>query len=151
LSAMTRLCIAVVAYVAAYLGAGDLLLYLTRMVSSVTIFPAWVLQRLLVLLAVACTLLIADMNQVHVGSYTLLHVTNPLWSCVELLESRSGTSADMIVWLVAPAGLILFLINLWIVAPRVREQTADKPLRMIEEDAASAPPAAAAEPVSPWD
>lgn len=151
LSAMTRLCIAVVAYVAAYLGAGNLLLYLIRMVSSVTIFTASVIQCLLVLIGIAGPYLIAEMNRVHVHSYSLLHVTNPLWSCVELLESRSGTSADMIVWLVAPAGLILFLINLWIVAPRVREQTADKPLRMIEEDAASAPPAPAAVPASPWD
>jgi hypothetical protein len=139
-------------YVAGYLGLGNLLLYLIRRVSTVTLFTGTVIQCLLVLIGVATPWLIAEINGTYVRSYTLLHVTDPFWSCAMFLEGQGLTpTKETIPWLVVPPALIIFILNLIYVAPRVRERTAAKPLRMIEEDATFAPPPSAAEPASPWD
>jgi hypothetical protein len=150
--AVSLFCLTCVSYVAVYLGIGNILLYLIRRISSVTLFTAAVIQCLLVLIGTAAPYLIAEFNRSYGRSYSLLHVTNPFWSCIELLEDpNSIVSAHAIPWLVVPPAIVIFFINLWLVAPRVREQAVAKPLRMVEEDAALAPPPAAPPPASPWD
>ncbi|HXT59541.1 MAG TPA: hypothetical protein VN699_12950, partial [Pirellulales bacterium] len=122
-------------YVVVYLGLGRLLAAGLRKVHQGGMLLCALCQVLLVLLGCGAPLtvhlMIADLRM----DYSLLEITNPFWSLIEIVEHRS-LSPEMVVLLVVlpvTAGCVL-LANLPSVVAAVRQVRIAKPVRVAEED-----------------
>jgi hypothetical protein len=139
-------------YVTAYLGTGLLLIRFLRRFSYCPVFAALAIQVLLLLLGVGIPLIVQGLTpQWRNDGYSLLHMTNPFWSCRHALSFP--IEAPVLLSVVSVAALIVFLLNLPAIAREVRHVRIDQPRRVADEDAqllaAKHPP----QPVhiSPWD
>jgi hypothetical protein len=122
-------------YIVVYLGLGRLLAAGLRRVRQGGMLLCALCQVLLVLLGCGAPLtvhlMIADLRM----GYSLLEITNPFWSLIEIVEHRS-LSPEMVVLLIvlpATAGCVL-LANLPSVVAAVRHVRIAKPVRVAEED-----------------
>ncbi len=146
-----------VAYVAAYLGAGLLLIRLLRRLGQMGIFVALLVQAVLLFAGCAVPAVLQTLSPQYYtygGDYSLVHVTNPFWTLLHVGE-RSTLPADtpLLLILVPLAGLVAFALNLPAVLREVRHVRIAKPERVAEEDAELAAEAAPPQPtrLSPWD
>jgi hypothetical protein len=75
--------------------------------------------------------MIADLRM----DYSLLEITNPFWSLIEIVDHRSLSPEIMVLLIVLPvtAGCV-FLANLPSVVAAVRHVRIAKPVRVAEED-----------------
>jgi hypothetical protein len=85
------------------------------------------------------------------SGYTMLQITNPFWTLVELGDGPAAPAIVAPVTLVlSVAAVVVFALNLPGIVRELRHVRIAKPARVAEEDAALQPPP---EPVrtSPWD
>ena len=142
-------------YVTIYLGIGLLLISLLRKVTHVGIMLSMLIQILLVLVGILVPWVIQSMSlTLRNSGYTLLQVSNPLWTLIEVGEgSALPAEAPVLLVLLPGVAVIVFLLNLAGVAREVRHVRIVRPKRVAEEDteleAIKRPP----QPVktSPWD
>jgi len=143
-------------YVTFYLGIGLLLIRFLRRFAYVGILLAALLHVLLVLLGFGIPLIIHLMSPSLRGTdYNLLHLTDPFWSLVYLVD-RPGLPAyaPVLLTVVPLAALLVFVLNLPGVVREVRHVRIARPKRVADEDAAlAAAKAPPPQPVrtSPWD
>jgi hypothetical protein len=139
-------------YLIFYLGIGNLLTRLLRLVMNVTIVNVVLLNVLLVVAGCGIPELIRLTFDYHEHGYTLLHITNPFWTVETVERSAGGGFAGAATLLVLIGAAIVFLLNLLYAVPEVRLVRIAKPKRMVEEDELLAPAQPApAQPSSPWD
>ena len=85
------------------------------------------------------------------NQYTLLHITNPIWTLIELIDNGPAT---MEAWIVLPvigsAAVILLLLNIRAVAVEIQYQRSELPAR-VGEDEAILHPAPEPGPANPWE
>ncbi|MBN1912530.1 MAG: hypothetical protein JW818_22605 [Pirellulales bacterium] len=149
-------CVLVLAYATIFLGAGLLIIRAVRRRVHLGIVGSVILQVVLVILA--CVIpAVLDMSGLSMGGqYWLLHVSNPFWTMVEVLEGRvvGPLVITGIMVFVLPAAVVVFALNLPAVIGEIRQVRVLKPERVARDDALRAPPPKTP-PVpkrtSPWD
>jgi hypothetical protein len=140
-------------YVVIYLGLGRLIVNVLQRVAPVGIALSLMVQILLLVAGCGIPLIIYLMSLNRGSGYTLLQITNPIWTLVELVDSGTGLAyADAILMTLVPTAILLFLANLPSVAAEVRHVRIAKPLRVAQEDAlAAAQKAPPRVKTNPWD
>lgn len=140
-------------YVVIFLGVGRLLISLLRRVLFVSITAGFLLHLILLLMACGIPQMIALMSSsfARAGEYSLLQVTNPVWTLYELLESGVFSVDGYILIIVLPAtAIVVLLLNLRSVATELHYQRRGLPQRVVEDEAELHPVAISA-PMNPWD
>jgi hypothetical protein len=143
----------VVAYVAIYLGCTNLFLRLIRRVADVTVVTSMLLNMLLLLAGWGIPWLIREMTDYRGTGYTLLHITDPFWSCATALDSRiggGGGDREQIMWIILPVAAAVFLLNLIYIAPELQQARVAPPKR-VEDEELELHPVHAPQPTNPWD
>ncbi|HVX13141.1 MAG TPA: hypothetical protein VHC22_18295 [Pirellulales bacterium] len=140
-------------YIVVYLGVGRLLITLLRRVSHVSLVLAVLLQALLVLAGCGIPLSIHLMTPEIRRDYSLIEISNPFYSLVEVLDERGfGFEVNVLLTVVPVAAGFVFLLNLPGVVSAVNQVRIAQPKRVREEDAEleaqRAPPPG---PTSPFD
>ncbi len=143
-------------YVIAYLGAGLLLVRFVRRFTRTTLFSALLIQIMLVTLGTAGPFVVASVVDLQaIDDYSLLQITNPFWSCVEIFDHRNLPPETPVLLVVVPlAALAVFVMNLPAILKEVRHVRIEKPTRVAEEDEqieAALHPCQGPVPISPWD
>ena len=143
-----------IGYVVLYLGLGLLAVRLLRRLTYVGLMLALVVHPLLVLTGIFVPLVIYWMSELRYMDYSLLHVTNPFWSMVEIVDRRriDGEMTALLILVLGGAAIVAAL-NLPAIVRELRHVRIAKPKRVAAEDAERealrAPPKP--EPKSPWD
>jgi hypothetical protein len=139
-------------YVVGYLGIGRLLIGVMRRFSYVSLTAGFLIQLLLVLAGIGVPLTIQVTSRMLRNSgYTLLQMSNPFWTLVELLDHGSGAVQAPVLVLVLPAiAIAVLMLNMPAVATELRRHRVAAPVRVIEEEAALHPTPTPG-PSSPWD
>jgi hypothetical protein len=143
------------AYVVIYLGVTSLLLRLLRRFTQMTVVSSLLINLLVLVAGWGVPRVIREMTDYsNDRSYTYLHVTDPFWSSVVIVDPRGPMYAgEALVWLLLPVAAAFIFVNLIYVAPDIREIRIAPPARVEEEDAALAatlhPPQHL--PKNPWD
>jgi hypothetical protein len=143
-----------IGYVVLYLGLGLLAVRLLRRLTYVGLMLSLVVHPLLVLIGIFVPLVIYWMSDLRYMDYSLLHVTNPFWSLVEIVDRRRiDGEMTMLLILVLGGAAIVAVLNLPAIVRELRHVRIAKPKRVAAEDAErealKAPPKP--EPKSPWD
>ena len=141
------------AYIVIFLGLGRLIVRTLQRIAPVGIALSVLVQILLLVAGCGIPLIIHLMSPNRGYGYTLLQITNPIWTLVELVDNGGGAAmAEIVMWLLVPVALLIFLANLPSIAAEVRHVRIAKPLRVAQEDeqaaALAAPPRAK---TNPWD
>lgn len=141
------------AYIVIYLGLGRLIVRVLQRIAPVGIALSVLVQILLLVAGCGIPLIIYLMSPNRGFGYTLLQITNPVWTLVEVVEGGTGAgTAELALMMLIPTALVIFLTNLPSIAAEVRHVRIAKPLRVAQEDALAA--AQAAPPrakTNPWD
>jgi hypothetical protein len=139
-------------YVVGYLGIGRLLIGTMRRFSYVSLTAGFLIQLLLVFAGIGVPLTIQVTSRMLRNSgYTLLQMSNPFWTLVELLDHGSGAVQAPVLVLVLPAiAIAVLMLNMAAVATELRRHRVAAPVRVIEEEAALHPTPMPG-PSSPWD
>ncbi|MEX2121448.1 MAG: hypothetical protein WD847_17800 [Pirellulales bacterium] len=141
-------------YVTVYLGLGRLLLSGLRRFIQVPMLLGVLVQVLLLLagcfIPLTIHLMIPDLRR----GYSLLEITNPIWTLGYATFESIVPDELFILWCAVPlAGVVIFLANVPAVVTAVRHVRIAKPRRVAEEDllieAQRSPPTP--EPVNPLD
>lgn len=140
-------------YVILFLGLGRMLLALLRRVTQVALVAAVLLQVILVLAASGIPLSIHLMTPDIRNDYSLIEISNPIYSLVEVVDANHFSFEVVTLLTVIPlAAGVIFLANLPAIVLAVNQVRIAKPLRVSEEDeqlaALRAPPPG---PSSPFD
>jgi hypothetical protein len=140
-------------YVVIYLGLGRVIVNLLQRVAPVGIALSLLVQILLLVAGCGIPLIIYLMSYSRGDGYTMLQITNPIWTLVELIDSNTGMAyAPAILLTLLPAAVLIFLANLPGIAAEVRHVRIAKPLRVAQEDAlAEAQKAPPRQKTNPWD
>jgi hypothetical protein len=141
------------AYATLFLGLGLLALRALRRFGQSGMLLTALVHFLLLLTACGIPTIIHLMSPtLRNAGYSLLQVANPVWTLIYVADSRGAwTSYGTVLVTVVPlAALVVFGLNLPGVAAEVRRVRIAKPGRIVEDDAALAPPPPK-RPLSPWD
>lgn len=140
-------------YIIFYLGVARLVISLLRRVTHVTLVLAVLLQVLFILAGCGIPLSIHLMMPDLRNSYSLIEISNPIYSLSEMMHVRDFTADVVVLLIVVPlAAMAAFLMNVPGIVFAVRQVRIAKPKRVAEEDAEiaalHAPPPG---PSSPFD
>ena len=146
----------ILAYATAYLGLGLLVIRALRKVVPVSILTAALVHILLLLAGWGLPWIVHLMSPElrRSNNYNLLHVTDPFWSPIDVIDrQRLSPEAPALLTVVPLFALGVLLVNLPALAREVRQLRVERPQRVEEEDAALAALRAPPEPTrtSPWD
>lgn len=140
-------------YLVIYLGLGKLLLSMIARVSEVRLPTRALVHILLLMLGTGVPLVIQlSTPGLRNQGYTLLQITNPIWTISELCGK--GLPFDMLTlrWVLPIAAVLVWLANLPDLAVELQQVRVPKPARVAEEDAELAAQAAGDSlRKSPWD
>jgi len=140
-------------YVVAYLGVGRLLISLMRRFTFVSLTAGFLLHMILLLAGCGVPQILSYMTSSlqFGGDYTLLHISNPIWT-LETLMSNGTISVEVwtILLVMGPTAIIVLLLNIRSVAVEIQHHRRSLPERVAEDEAALHPAPEAA-PTSPWD
>jgi hypothetical protein len=147
-------------YIVLYLSVGRLLVAGLRRVTRVHVVMAALVQVLLLaagcILPMTLHLMVAEWRD----EYTLLEITNPIWTLIAVAVEDLGpdpiVGLDQVVVLliaVPAAAAVAILVQLPVIAAEVRQVRMAKPVRVAEEDAETEARLHPPQPVhiSPWD
>jgi len=140
-------------YVVIFLGVGRILIALMRRVLFVSMAAGFLLHAILLLLCCGVPQIIFLMtSSFSAGSeYSLLQITNPVWTLFRLMESGVFSVDGHILIIVLPAAaLVVMLINLRSVAAELQYQRRSLPVR-VAEDEAELHPLPIPGPANPWE
>ena len=140
-------------YVVLFLGVGKLLIGLIRRLAFVSLTAGFLVH--IVLLFVACIgpqiLAFTTSAFGSADQYSLLHITNPLWTLAELMDNGpAAIDAWLVLFLVGAAALIVLLINLRDVAVEIQHHRRALPERVVEDEAILHPEPDS-RPANPWE
>ena len=144
-----------ICYIAIYLGVGRLIMMLLGRYVQVTLPLALLLEILMLLAGCGVPLVIYWMSDLRLSGYSLLHISNPLFSLFHIVEKNQalGSEAPTLLMILAPLALLVIVLNLPSILAEVRNVRIARPKRVQEEDAqieAQLHPVQH-KPTSPWD
>ena len=140
-------------YVVLYLGLGKLLIGFARLYIFVSLTAGFLLHVILLLAGCGVPQILSYMSSsLQFGNaYSLLHITNPIWTLMELLDNGAAAiDATTVLLIIGPAALIVLMLNLRAVAVEIQYQRSSLPTR-VAEDEAQLHPEPEAGPSNPWD
>ncbi|RIK87739.1 MAG: hypothetical protein DCC67_01465 [Planctomycetota bacterium] len=150
----TAACFLVLAwsYVVGFLGFGRLLINLIRRWAYVPMAAAFLLHVILLLTAIGVPTVVQMMSREYRNAgYTLLQLTNPVWTLAELWDRGMAAVEGEILILATPAlAVIALLLNMRSVSTELLHHRIPVPIRVAEDEAALHP-APEARPTSPWE
>lgn len=143
--------LALVCYMIIFLGIGKLIVgWLGRLMGRNMAIP--LLVHIMMLLVASLVPLAIQYAMVgDVNDYNLLHITDPFWTFVELVDGATTLAEAPVILVVLPVcALIVLLCNWRGLSQELSFHRISRPERLIEEDKENAP---VIEPVrvSPWD
>jgi len=140
-------------YVVFYLGIGKLLISLARRFVFVSLTAGFLLHIILLLAGCGGPQILSYMSSSFQfgNDYSLLHITNPIWTLMELLDrSPAAIEAWTVLLVIGPAALIVLLLNIRAVAVEIQYDRSCLPTR-VAEDEAQLHPVPEAGPSNPWE
>ena len=140
-------------YVVFYLGLGKLLISLARRFLFVSLTAGFLLQVILLLAGCGGPQILSYMisSLQFNNEYSLLHITNPLWTLIRLLNKGStAIEAWTVLSVVGSAAIVVLLLNLRSVAAEIQYHRQCLPTR-VAEDEAQLHPEPEPGPSSPWE
>ncbi len=139
-------------YVVFYLGLGKLLISLARRFVFVSLTAGFLLHVILLLAGCGGPQVLSFMSSaLQFGSqYSLLHITNPIWTLAELVDNGAAVDALTVLLVIGPAAIIVLLLNMRSVAIELQHQRRNLPAR-VAEDEAQLHPEPETRPSNPWE
>jgi hypothetical protein len=125
-----------IGYVTVYLGLGLLIVKFIRRFAPVGQALSVLMQILLILLGCIAPVLIQwIVPDLHFNSsYSILHITNPFWSLLEVAEGRQNMDLPIMIALVSLAAAVVFAMNLRGLYREIETVRVYRPKRVIDED-----------------
>jgi hypothetical protein len=125
-----------IGYIATFLGLGMLIIRFIRRFAVVGLAFSVLLQILLLLIGCIGPLIIGwivpDLQYSH--SYSILQITNPFWSLLEVVEGHVNLDLPIMISLVSFAAAAVFAINLPGLVREIGAVRVYRPKRVIDED-----------------
>ncbi len=141
-----------VAYLAIYLGIGKLIVALLRRFDSPAARASALVHVLLLLAGVGVPWTIQLMSPtLRTSGYSLLHISNPLWTLAEVTGSSQPVEVPLLLLLLPAMAVVVLVLNARSIFAEVSLVRVAPPSRVAEDDALRAPAPAPASPTSPWD
>jgi hypothetical protein len=139
-------------YVVAFLGFGRLLINALRRWVFVPMAAAFLLHVIIMLTAIGVpTIIQLTSRELRNSGYTLLQLSNPIWTLGELVNKGVGAVQGEILILVVPAAaLAALMLNMRSVATELLYHRVAPPIRVAEEEA-ELHPAPTPKPSNPWE
>ena len=140
-------------YVVLYLGVGRLLITLMRRFAFVSLTAGFLLHVILLLAGCGVPQILAYMSSTlqFGGQYSLLHITNPLWTLIELTDNGAAAIDAWTVLIVIGTGaIVVLLFNMRAVAVEIQHHRRSLPTR-VAEDEAELHPEPEPLPANPWE
>jgi hypothetical protein len=138
-------------YVVAYLGIGCLVIAGLRRVTIVTMFSGVLIHVLLLMAGSGIPTSVQWMSlQLRNNPYSLMQVTNPIWTILYLLNYPGSQEAAVLVMAVPAAAICALLLNMPGIVRELRRVRVALPQR-IAEDEAELHPSPDAGPQNPWE
>ena len=139
-------------YMVAFLGVGRLIVIALRRWAYVPMTAAFLIHIVLFLAAIGVpTVIQMTSRELRNSGYTLLQMTNPVWTLSDLADKGvSQVQGEVLILILPMAAIIALLLNMRSVATELLLQKTPVPVRIIEDEAqmeAAIPRA----PSSPWD
>jgi hypothetical protein len=140
------------AYVVGYLGLGRLVINALRRWMYVPMTAGFLLHIVILLAGVGVPMTIqVSSQQLRNSGYTLLQMSNPVWTLAELLDhGASAVQAETLILIIPASAAAMLLLNMRSVAAELRRHRIAAPERVVEEEAALHP-APRPGPSNPWD
>ncbi len=140
-------------YVVFYLGVGKLVISFARRFIFVSLTAGFLLH--VILLLIGCggpQILSYASSSLQFGrEYSLLHITNPIWTLIELLDNGAARiDAWTVLLVIGPAAIVVLLLNMRAVAVEIQYHRSSLPTR-VAEDEAQLHPEPATGPSNPWE
>jgi hypothetical protein len=142
-------------YAIIYLGIMHLFIRLIRRFAQVTVATSLLINILVLLGGCGIPQIVRRMTDYsHQRPYTLLHISDPFWSCAEVIDAGGPSMlGEILLWILAPTAAGVLLLSLIKVGSEIQVVRAAIPPRVEEEEAAIAamlhPPQY--QPKDPWD
>ena len=140
-------------YVVLYLGIGRLLINLVRRFVFVSLTAGFLLHFILLLAACGGPLILSFMfRSLRFGNdYSLLHMTNPIWTMVELWDGGAAAiEGPTVLLVIGTCAIIVLLLNFRSVAIEIQHHRRSVPQR-VAEDEAELHPEPEPLPANPWE
>ena len=140
-------------YVVLYLGVGKLLIGVMRRFAFVSLTAGFLLHIILLLAGCGVPQILSYMTSTRQfnNEYTLLHITNPIWTLIELIDGGAmAMEAWTVLIVIGSAAIIVLLLNMRAVAVELQYQRAVLPER-VAEDEAQLHPEPIPGPANPWE
>jgi hypothetical protein len=139
------------AYTAAYLGLGRIVVAVLRRWTLVTMMACVLLHILLVLAGIGIPTIIQWMSVPSPqADYSLLQITNPLWSLSHVIGGSSAAERFVLLIVVMSAAVCLLLVNMPSVIRELQQVRSLPPPRVLADEA-ELHPEPAAKPRNPWE
>jgi hypothetical protein len=139
-------------YVVAFLGFGRLIIYSLRRWVYVPMAAAFLLHLVLAFAAIMVPMVIQlTSRELRNSGYSLLQITNPLWTLNELAEGGvSAVNGEILIFIIPAAALVALMLNMRSVATELLYHRIAPPMR-VAEDEIELHPVPAAKPSNPWE
>jgi ABC-type transport system involved in multi-copper enzyme maturation permease subunit len=139
-------------YVVAFLGVGRLIISTLRRWIYVPMAAAFLLHFLLIFAAIMVpTVIQMTSRELRNSGYTLLQMSNPIWTLGDLLDDGvAAVRGDILILVIPAAALIALILNMRSVATELLYHRIAPPVRVAEEEA-QLHPVPAPKPSSPWE
>jgi len=139
-------------YVVAYLGLGRIVIAWVRRWTFVSLTAGLLIHLLLVGAGVGIPLAIQTISRtLRNEGYTLLQMSNPFWTIVQLLDRGAGSLPTLTLVIVVPAfAAAMLLLNMKSIAAELLRHRVAPPTRVLEEEA-ELHPAPVPGPSNPWE
>jgi hypothetical protein len=140
-------------YVVLYLGVGRLLINLARRFVFVSLTAGFLLHFILLLAACGGPLILSFMfRSLQFGNnYSLLHMTNPIWTMIELWDNGAAAiEGPTALAVLGTSAVIVLLLNFRSVAIEIQYHRSNLPVR-VAEDEAELHPDPMPLPANPWE
>jgi hypothetical protein len=138
-------------YLVAYLGLGVLLIAGVRRVAVVTMLASVLIHFLVLLAGSGIPTAIQLMSvELRYAEYSLLQITNPIWSLMHLAEGGVPAESQVLILIIPGVAVCVLLLNLRGVVRELREVRVAPPIRVLADEAELHPPPPSM-PTNPWD
>ena len=137
-------------YLMIYLGIGKLLMSVIARFSEVRLATRVLVHLLLAMLGAGVPWVIQmTIPELRTEHYTLLQITNPFWTVVELCNKGLPFQMPVLIAVLPIAALVVWSLNVPSLLAELKQVRIPKPERVEEDDKASAPPTVP-QRTSPW-
>jgi hypothetical protein len=122
-----------------------------RRVAVVTMLASVLIHFLVLLAGSGIPTAIQLMSvELRYAEYSLLQITNPIWSLMHLAEGGVPAESQVLILIIPGVAVCVLLLNLRGVVRELREVRVAPPIRVLADEAELHPPPPSM-PTNPWD